>query len=155
MSILETLDELKIEYQILKHNLVNTIEEALKENIPGRIDGIECKSLFLKNKQNYYLYFLEGDVKADLQELASFLHEPKLRFAPEEDLQGILGLDSGSVTPLGVINDKDRMVTVVISGSLKDKRVLVHPDSNDTTVSIRFDDLVRYIEFTKHVYLLV
>lgn len=153
MEIYNVLDKLNIKYEELTHKAVYTIEEALKENIPDRIEGIECKNLFVKSKTSYYLIFIRADKRADLKLLANLLKEEKLTFAKEEELKSILGLDIGSVTPLGIINDKENVVTLLIDKELENKKVLVHPNINTKTLSIKFDDLMKFIEYTEHRYM--
>ena len=150
MDVYELLDTLHIEYVLLQHKAVYTIEEAMQENIPGRIEGLECKNLFLKSKDRYYLYVLPGDEKADLKKLAAYLQEKRISFASAEELMECLKLDRGSVTPLGIINDTDNKVTLVLDKTLIDKRLLVHPNTNTATISIEYADLLRYAQATGH-----
>lgn len=65
----------------------------------------------MKAKDHYYLYVLEENKRADLKFLARFLQVSHLSFASEEELQNILGLEKGSVTPLGILHDKQNLVT--------------------------------------------
>ena len=150
----EVLNKLNITYTELEHKAVYTIEEALQEDIPSKIDGIECKNLFVKYKEHYYLIFLEASKRADLKELAKLVQEPKLSFASEEELQRILGLSIGSVTPLGIIHDQDCKVTLLLDQELIHQKVLVHPNVNTKTISISFEDLIHYIEYFNHSYIL-
>lgn len=149
------LETLNIQYETLTHKAVYTIEEAMAENIPDRIEGIECKNLFVKNKGRYYLIFLEGSKRARLKELAKVVGESKLSFANERELKDILDLDIGSVTPLGIINDKECKVTLLIDASLQGHKVLAHPNINTQTISLRFEDLLLFIEATSHKYYLI
>ena len=151
--VYDVLKILNIEYEEIEHKAVYTIEEALEENIPSKINGIECKNLFVKNKNRYYLIFIESSKRANLKELSNLLNESKLSFASIEELKSILSLDMGSVTPMGIINDKDNMVTLVIDKDLKNNRVLVHPNVNTKTISIYYDDLIKYIEYLNHKYI--
>ena len=106
MDIFKILDELKINYDVLEHQAVYTVEEA--KQLEDMIEGLGCKNLFLTDKkENYFLLVLEENKKANLKELAKLLNVSKLTFASEEALQEILGLEPGSVTPLSIINDKE------------------------------------------------
>ena len=100
MDIYKVLDELNISYEELEHNAIYTIEDAINERIPERIDGIECKNLFCKNKDHYYLIFIEASKRADLKALSKLVEESHLSFASPSELESILALDLGSVTPL-------------------------------------------------------
>ena len=148
------LKDLDIKYDEITHKAVYTIEEALKEDIPSKIEGIECKNLFVKYKSNYYLIFIDSSKRADLKSIAKFVGVQKLSFASLEELKNILNLDIGSVTPLGIINDKDNLVTLIIDKDLKDKKVLVHPNDNTKTINLEFDYLIKIIEHLNHKYIL-
>lgn len=153
MNIYEVLKELNINYTEIEHKAVYTIEEAIKEDIPSKINGIECKNLFVKYKNNYFLIFVECNKRVNLKELAKYLCVQKLSFASESELKNILNLDIGSVTPLGIVNDKDNLVTLVIDSSLKNNNVLVHPNINTKTISLSYDDLLSIIKFLNHKYI--
>lgn len=152
MELYDLLNLLNIKYDEIEHKAVYTMEEVLQENITDRIEGIECKNLFVKNKKRYYLIFMEGSKRANLKELAAFVGESKLSFASTSDLMRILGLEAGSVTPLGIINDTSKLVTVLLDKDLEGKKVLVHPNVNTKTISMKYSDLIAVIEYTKHQY---
>ena len=152
MNLYEVLDKLNIKYKEIEHEPVFTIEQAqfIKENI----DGIGCKNLFLTNKKgNYYLIVLNENKKANIKEITKLLNESHLSFASVEELKEILNLKQGSVTPLGIINDKNNVVTIIIDNELSNKVLLVHPNINTKTLPISYDDLIKYIEYENHNYI--
>ena len=152
MTIYEVLDKLKIKYEEITHEAVFTVEEA--NAIEEAIDGVGCKNLFLTNKKGkYYIDVLEDSKQANLKELQTFLNEKRLSFGKEEELNEILNLTKGSVTPLGIINDKDNKVVLVFDKELVDKKILCHPNRNTATVSLKFSDLIKFIECFEHEYL--
>lgn len=154
MTIYDILDKLKISYEEISHEAVFTVEEA--NAIEQQIKGLGCKNLFLTNKKGkYYIYVLEDSKQANLKELQSFLNEKRLSFGKEEELNEILNLTKGSVTPLGIINDKDNLVTVLLDKDLIDKRILAHPNVNTKTVSLEYQDLIKIIEYTNHNYIII
>ena len=154
MTIYEVLDKLKIKYEEIAHEAVFTVEEA--NAIEEAIDGVGCKNLFLTNKKGkYYIYVLEDSKQANLKELQTFLNEKRLSFGKEEELNEILNLTKGSVTPLGIINDKDNLVTVLLDKDLIDKRILAHPNVNTKTMSLEYKDLIKIIEYTNHNYIII
>lgn len=153
MNIYEILDELKINYNQIEHNAIYTVEDAQKENITSKIEGLECKNLLLKDtKHNYYLVLLKANKKANLKVISSILNTSRLSFASEEALDNLLKLSKGSVTPLGIINDTNNRVTLLIDSELKNKYILVHPNTNTRTISICEKDLIKIINYTKHSY---
>ncbi len=112
MNIEEKLKTLKIKYDMAEHPAVYTVEEA-KQKVPN-IKGIGCKNLFLKTKKKeYFLYTLPDDKQIDLKELSEKLSVTRFHFASRENLEDILNITPGSVTPLAIINDIENKVTVV------------------------------------------
>ena len=154
MNIYDILKELDIRYEEIEHKATYTAEEALQENIANRIDGIGCKNLFVKSKNKYYLIFIKAEKRAELKLVAELLNETRLSFASEKELKDILNLTIGSVTPFGLVNDRDNLVTLLIDKELENQKVLVHPNVNTKTVSIQLSDLIKLVEHIKHQYIL-
>ena len=69
-----------------------------------------------------------------------------------QELQDILKVEKGSVTPLAIINDEKNLVTLLIDEELENKTLLVHPNTNDKTISITYEDLLKVIRFTHHSF---
>ena len=152
MNLYEILDKLNIKYDEIEHEAVYTIEEANK--IESMIEGIGCKNLFLTDKNKYFLYVLKDDKRADLKELAKYLNVLRLSFGNEDKLMELLGLTKGSVTPLGIINDKDNKVTIILDKDLVGCKLLCHPNTNTKTMNIEYEDLIKLIEYTNHKYII-
>ena len=113
-KVLTRLDNLNIDYQLIKHKPVYTIGEINQIN---EIDiSFVLKNLFLTDdkKQHYYLVLLKNDQQLDLKKLRKVLKSRRLTFASEEDLNKYLGLKKGAVSPLGILNDHDKIVDVII-----------------------------------------
>lgn len=152
MDIYQLLEKLNIDYEEITHKAVYTIKEAEEENIANKIEGIECKNLFVKSKEKYYLILIKKDKKADLKLLSSLVKEKKLTFAEKEELKSILNLEIGSVTPLGIMNDRKNLVTLLLDKELENKKILLHPNINTKTISINYHDLIKIINYTNHKY---
>ena len=115
-----------------------------------------CKNLFLRNKRGeYFLLVLPADKRADLKLVAKLLNLPRLSFASEEELEKILGLHTGAVTPLGIINDTQKKVRLIIDAELQGKNLLLHPNRNTATISLGFEDLTKIIFRSEHEYFLL
>lgn len=149
MTVEEKLKALNINYNIVQHEAVYTVEEA-KEKVP-KIDGVGCKNLFLKTqKKECFLYTLPEDKQVNLKDLSEKLHVTRFHFASSQSLEETLGVLPGSVTPLAIMNDKNNKVIVLLDKELKDKKILVHPNRNTTTISINYQDLIKFIESEHH-----
>lgn len=141
------LKELNIEYLKIDHIPIYTIDEANNLDIENK--EYIAKNLFLRDdkKRNYYLLVVKSNKKIDLNDLKNKINSRRLSFASEIDLEKYLKLKKGSVTPLGVLNDVERKVKIIIDEDiLKEEIVGVHPNDNDATVFMKTKDLIRIIE---------
>lgn len=145
-DVLWLLDSQGIHYDLAEHGPVYTIEEidALKL---ANADHI-AKNLFIRDdkKRQYFLLTVQKDRRIDLKQLQARLGTRKLSFASEADLNSILALAKGEVTPLGVLNDQEHRVTVLLDAALRDGLIGVHPNTNTATVWLQAGDLFRLIE---------
>lgn len=151
--VYDILHELGIPFERFGHPPVYTVEEA--EKYWKDIQGTHCKNLFLRNKKGntHYLVILEADKRPDLKRLSRLLGADRLSFASDERLKRFLGLDSGSVSPFGIINDHGHNVRVVIDETLKEAETLCfHPNVNTATVSIPKDGFLRFLEKSGNSY---
>lgn len=150
--LFEILDKLEIKYELLEHGAVYTVDEA--KELDNMLEGIGCKNLFLTNKKGkYFLVMIHEDKRANIKEIESLVDCKHLSFGKEEDLKEVLGLEVGSCTPLGIVNDKENKVVLVFDKDLVDKKVLCHPNKNTATLSLEFSDLIKFIEYLEHKYL--
>lgn len=109
MDIFELLNALGIEFQLLEHEAVYTVDQSRQLRIFEKLDGQPCKNLFLRNKRGeFFLLTLPAEKRADLKSVAKVLNLPRLSFASEEELFTLTKLHAGSVTPLGIINDAQK-----------------------------------------------
>ena len=152
-NVYDILKKLEIEFEEKTHEAVYTIEEA--KNISNMIDGIGCKSLFLTNKKGkYVLLVIEEEKKANIKLIEKIVNVKHLSFASEEDLKNILGVDRGSCGPFGIINDKENIVTILIDMDLKGQKLLLPPNIKTATISVDFNDLIKFLNTFKHDYIL-
>ena len=145
-KVYQALDALKIDYQVIDHPAVYTIDEM--EQLDLMQHGEVCKNLFLKdsNGKRHFLIVLEKDKKADLSALKEKLGTSRLGFASESRLMRYLKLEKGAVTPLALINDVSKSVEVVLDASIVGKSNLgFHPNDNTSTVFMTFDGLMTYL----------
>lgn len=148
------LNKLNIQYKEIEHNAVYTVEEA--KYISNNIEGTGCKNLFITNKKGkYLLLIMEENKRANIKEIEKSLEIKKLTFASESDLKEILGLEKGSCTPFGIINDQKHITLLLIDEDLKDKKLLFHPNRNTATISIEFNDLLKFIKYENNEYMIV
>src|SRR2546421_9154900 len=118
-AVRQRLDELGISFDRYEHPPVATVEEA--ETHWAGIDATHCKNLFLRNQKGtrHYLVIVIAAKKADLRAVAEQIGDGKLSFASPARLMTHLGLTPGSVSPFGLIHDRDHAVRVVLDRDLK------------------------------------
>jgi Ala-tRNA(Pro) deacylase len=144
--VLERLSSLGIAYERFEHPPVPTVEEAAKHW--AGIDAAHCKNLFLRNQKGnrHYLVVMAFTKRADLRAVANQIGDGKLSFASPERLMTYLGVTPGSVSPAGLINDREHHVRVFLDRDLKNAaRISFHPNVNTATLTIAFSDFQRLL----------
>ncbi|MFV0527150.1 MAG: prolyl-tRNA synthetase associated domain-containing protein [Lachnospiraceae bacterium] len=140
------LDDLQIRYEYIDHSPMATIEDCEEVD---RILQIEiCKNLFLcdHKKENFYLLMMPGRKRFVTREVSGQLHVPRLSFAPEQYMQEYLDITPGSVSVLGLMNDHQKHVQLLIDEAiLEDKYVACHPCVNTSSVKIETSSLLETI----------
>ncbi len=147
-EIYEYLKSKNIWHEITEHQAVYTMKDLEKINIPHK--ECDAKNLFLhdRNKENYYLITVKGSKKVDLKKFRKENNTRALSFASEEELKLILNLTKGSVTPLGILNDKEHKTKVYIDEELlmANNIIGVHPNDNTATIWLKTADLINILK---------
>ena len=153
--LLETLDRQGIAWELLDHAAVFTVEESAE--LHGRIAGAHTKNLFLKDAGGrFWLVSAPHDARVDLKLLPAVIGAKKLSFGKAEDMERLLGVTPGSVTPLAAMNDAAAMVTVVIDARLAQAdRVNVHPLRNTATLGLSGAALCAFLGQCGHAAVIV
>ena len=142
------LEELAISYQRFDHPAITSAQD-LKFSLPGQ----QVKNILLKSKtgHRYYLVILPIQKQAHLSELANSLGEKRLSFASTQELEDLLHVPAGTVTPFGLMFDQDRKVKVILDTELDSHLPLgFHPFSNATTLNIAYADVEKVLEKLGH-----
>jgi Ala-tRNA(Pro) deacylase len=142
--------ELGIETETADHAPVFTVEEA--RALRGTIKGGHCKNLFLRDdKGKAYLIVCLEDARVDLKAVPARIGSRRLTFGKPDLLMGLLGVEPGSVTPFGLINDWENKVTVILDAAMMEEKWLnFHPLRNDATTTLRAPDLLAFIRSCGH-----
>ena len=144
--VLSVLADLSVPYEWTEHPAAYTMEDMERYGLTKA--GMICKNLFLRDfkGKRHFLVVLAGSKKADLKLIASQIGSSALSFASEKRLSDILNLQTGEVTPLGIVNDREHTTEIVFDKELISvKRLGVHPNINTATLWISFDGLLTYI----------
>lgn len=140
--VFDYLSDMNITYDIIEHPDVYTIEEM--DNLCIDNNNQVVKNLFVRDdkKKRYFLIAVQKDKRVDLKELRTKLNSRPLSFASESALYEILGLNKGAVTPLGILNDTNCKVEVVLDNDIRYfHHIGIHPNDNTATVLIKPEDL--------------
>lgn len=142
LACYDLLDELGICYQRMDHDPADNI--ALCEEVEGYWGINICKNLVLCNRQQtkFYLLLLDGDKPFHTKDLSKQIGSSRLSFAPPQAMEELLGVTPGSATILGLMNDKDHRVQLVIDSSVLDReRFGCHPCINTSSLSLSLEDV--------------
>ena len=146
------LDGLGIEYRRADHEVADTMEAC--EEVDRYLGAIMCKNLFLCNRQktDFYLLLMPASKPFKTKELSGQLGTARLSFASGEDMEALLGVCPGSVTVLGLINDKENRVRLLIDEDLLAAPEFgCHPLVNTSSLSFSTADLSeKVIPATNH-----
>lgn len=152
-KVYDALNQLEIPFIRYEHIPVYTIPEIDDLNL--KMEGQHCKNLFVRNHNGHvhYLVLVSQEKRADLKDIAAQIGSSRLSFASEERLMKYLGLTPGSVTPLSLLNDEEKKVTVLIDEDLKNSgHICFHPNVNTASVSILYDDFVKFLKWRGNEY---
>jgi Ala-tRNA(Pro) deacylase len=144
------LQALDIPYDVVEHPAVFTVEES--RAVDGDIPGAHTKNLFLKDAGGrFWLITVPAALRADLKALPAVMGAKRVSFGKGEDMERLIGVTPGSVTPLGAIADAAGAVTIVLDASLASAdRVNCHPMRNTATLGLSGADLVRALTHWGH-----
>lgn len=164
VRVYDLLDSIGVDYDRLDHapamtmevcDAVNaafgrmTLEEFKAEDSNDRTKhAIICKNLFLCNRQKtkFYLLMIPGDKKFLTKNLSAQINSARLSFAGEEDMLKFLDVTPGSVSVLGLMNDHDRVVQLLIdSDVLQSEYVGFHPCINTSSLRMKTKDLMEKV----------
>ena len=154
----DLLGRLGISYFRVDHDHADTIEacEAVEQVLGEKI----CKNLFLCNRQKtqFYLLMLEGEKVFKTRDLSKQLGVARLSFADPADMEKYLDITPGSVSVLGLMNDKNHRVRLLIDADVIDHHEYIgcHPCINTSSLRIRTTDLLeKFLPYVEHPYTVV
>ena len=152
----DMLDRLDIGYGRVDHEHADTIEAC--HEIEKTLGAKICKNLFLTNRQQteFYLLLMPGDQPFKTKLLSKQIGTARLSFASPELMQELLDITPGSVSVLGLMNDKGRVHLVIDGDLLKDEYIGCHPCINTSTLKIKTADITeKFLPEVGHEYAVV
>lgn len=154
MAVYSLLDELSIPYERVDHAVSETMEAC--ENIDMLLGVSMCKNLFLRNRQKtaFYLLMMPGTKKFKTKDVSKQLGTSRLSFAEPEYMEQYLNITPGSVSVLGLMNDSNHAVHLVIDKELLENEYIgCHPCINTSSLKIRTEDILNiFLKHTGHTW---
>lgn len=154
----DLLDSLGIEYECVDHEEAKTMD-ACVEIDKILAPAVMCKNLFLCNTQktNFYLLLIREDKKFKTKEISKQINSARLSFAPAEYMEQYLDITPGSVSVMGLMNDKNNQVNLLVDEDiLAEEYVGCHPCINTASMRIKVKDLFeKFLPAVHHDYTVV
>ena len=153
----DLLDSLGIEYDRIDHEPAMTMEVC--EEIDRVLGATICKNLFLCNRQetDFYLLMMPGDKPFKTKDLSSQIGSSRLSFGTPEYMEQLVDITPGSLSILGLMNDKEGRVRLLIDKDvLSGEYIGCHPCINTSSLRIKTSDMVeKLIPALRHTPTLV
>lgn len=146
IRVYDFLDRLGIFYQRVDHDAAMTMEACAE--IDRVLNATTCKNLLLSNRQNtlFYLLLMPGDKPFVTKELCHQIGSSRLSFAGPEYMLEYLDITPGSLSVLGLMNDTQRHVQLLIDEDvLKGEYIGFHPCINTSSLRFKTADLLQVI----------
>ena len=146
IRVYDLLDKLGMEYYRTDHEPATTMEVC--NDIDKILGALICKNLFLCNRQKtqFYLLMMPGDKTFKTKDLSRQINSARLSFADEEYMEKYLDITPGSVSIMGLMNDTDNNVQLLMDKEVLEDEVLgCHPCINTSSLKFTTEDLTKKI----------
>ncbi|MCI8853956.1 MAG: prolyl-tRNA synthetase associated domain-containing protein [Lachnospiraceae bacterium] len=148
----DLLDRLRIPYWRVDHDVIPTIEACQEVD---KLLGIQiCKNLFLCNakKTDFYLLLMPGEKQFKTKDLSKQIGSSRLSFGPGEFMEEFLDIQPGSVSVLGLMNDRENRVQLIIDRQVAQEEYLgCHPCINTSSLKLSMADVLeKFLPAVKH-----
>ena len=154
----DLLDSLGIQYERVDHEEANTME-ACAEIDKVLAPAVICKNLFLCNAQKtkFYLLMIREDKKFLTKDISKQINSARLSFGPAEYMEQFLDITPGSVSVLGLMNDKDKQVTLLVDEDVLQAEYFgCHPCVNTSSLRLKISDVFgTFLQEVEHGYTVV
>lgn len=148
IRVYDFLDKLGIQYQRIDHEAAMTMEACEEIDRALGDNTTICKNLFLCNRQetDFYLLLMPGDKPFKTKDLSAQIHSARLSFAKPEYMEKYLDITPGSVSVLGLMNDSEKKVQLLIDEDvIKEPYFGCHPCINTSSLKFTTEDLMQKI----------
>ena len=146
-KVVDQLNELGIPFQIVEHEAVLTTEQA--DRFIEGIEGVRTKTMFLTNKKkrNFYLVIIDDAKRLDMDVFKEIVEENRIKMASAETLNDKMMLLPGTVSPFGLLNNRDKDIQVYFDQEIvSEERMCFHPNTNEKTIFVNTEDLFTFLK---------
>ena len=157
IRVYDLLDELGMDYYRTDHEAAENMEAC--NEIDAVLGTIICKNLFLctANKKKFYLLMMQGDKPFKTKLLSKQIQTSRLSFASPDHMKEYLDIEPGSVSVMGLMNDTENHVQLVIDREvLEDEYLGCHPCINTSSLKLKTKEVLeRFLPAVHHEALIV
>lgn len=150
--VYQELERLNIRYERVDNDTVETMEECVE--ISDKLGAEIRKTIVVCNRQKteFYLVILPAGKRFDSKLFAAMMRTARVSFASPEDMEKVIGLTPGEASVMGVLNDAEGRVQVVIDKKVADDEWFAcNPGSNNTHIKFRTSQLINnFLPAQKH-----
>lgn len=142
----DLLDRLGVEYERIDHEPAMTMEDC--KEVDQLLEAVICKNLFLCNRQKtaFYLLMIPDTKVFHTKDLSAQIGSARLSFAKPEYMEEFLDITPGSVSVMGLMNDKEHRVQLLIDEDvLNGEYIGCHPCINTSSIRFKVKDLVEKV----------
>lgn len=143
MACYDLLEKLQIPFIRIDHDVTMTIEDC--QGVDSLLGIDICKNLFLCNAQKtkFYLLLMPGHKQFKTKDLSKQIGSSRLSFAPAEFMEKFLGVTPGSATILGLMNDRENQVQLIIDEDVTAcENFGCHPCINTSSLKLKTADVL-------------
>ena len=142
----DLLDRLGVEYERIDHEPAMTMEDC--KEVDQLLEAVICKNLFLCNRQKtaFYLLMIPDTKIFHTKDLSAQIGSARLSFAKPEYMEEFLDITPGSVSVMGLMNDKEHRVQLLIDEDVLDGEYIgCHPCINTSSIRFKVKDLIEKV----------
>ena len=142
----DLLDSLDIDYQRIDHEPAMTMEICAA--LDDALGALICKNLLLCNRQctDFYMLMMPANKPFKTKDLSKQIGSSRLSFADGSYMEQFLDISPGSLSVLGLMNDKDQRVRLLMDADVvKEPLVGCHPCINTSSLRLSTEDLLQKV----------
>ncbi|AFZ80456.1 prolyl-tRNA synthetase, putative [Theileria equi strain WA] len=146
------LQNLGLRYRVIKHPNVVTVKDMLEEPTLAAVKDDFIRNIFmLDSSKRCYLISALHDTEVNWKVLRKRLNVNKLHMGDEKDMEHILGVSRGSLSPFSLMNDTENKVRLLFDSRLKERKdIVAHPLHNEESIVMSLEDMTKFLREVNH-----